>query len=164
MLPEAIDANPTYVPIDDAHIETLTRIDKTGLALNVRGQSNGDNLHYNATGLHIMGIRMAEQVQAAKYNINGNMPVPLTTAPYVSSNGSGSVEIYWDAPQCRATTYLLMRRISPSGSWAMSYTGSAYRRKIVSGLNSGTTYDFALCVVNEMGSTTASPITTFTVE
>jgi hypothetical protein len=162
MLPEAITANASYVPIDNAHIDTLQRNSKIGLALNVAGQSNGDNLHYNATGLHIIGRRMAEAVKPAKHNVSGSEPVPPSLAPTVTPS-VGSATVCWVAPLCRATDFIIAHRQSPSGAWDLSTNmGSPYRKITISGLSAGV-HDFAVFTINELGTSSMSRIATATI-
>jgi len=163
MVPECISYYSGMPAIDSAHVKTLSRLERIGLALNISGQSNNDNLHYNAVGQRVMGSRMAQQVQSAKYNIIGTKPVQVPLAPVITVT-TDSAHLSWEAPKCRVIEYIVKYKLSSDSTWTNVNTGSPYRRYTVSGLTPGLSYDFKIDTVNEIGTSFySSPIKTIVI-
>lgn len=171
-----------YQTIDAAMVQMLSTIDRTGLALNVPdgvlswdgltvvSTQNGDNLHYNALGQRMMGLRFAQQVRPAIANTAAStVLLPPPVAPSASVVSETSIALEWVAPMCRASNYAIGYRVAGQQAWtawarvpfsAAYPVASAMRRETITGLTTGVSYEFAVATINANGTSAWSPVAT----
>jgi hypothetical protein len=164
MVPEAISTHGGYPAIDLAHKQIRDTIPKTALALtnDLLGYTS-DNLHFNAAGIRIVGVRLALQVPTAITN-NGSQVAPSQVINLASGAITDtSIYISWSAPVSGSATtdYIVEYKASTDSNWIIFNDGtSTTANATVTNLTQSTSYDFRVKALNDFGQGPYSAILT----
>lgn len=164
MIPEALGTG-TRDQIDACHQNTPYRVAYTGVVPAISGQSNGDALHANATQHRVNGpIAFAEylRVRSGRAPVYADVLFTVQVIDLVAlSPGTGtSISLSWTA-SVNATSYLVEYKTSASSTW-LTWSSVTPNSALVTGLTTGTPYDFRVTASNISGVAPVSATATAT--
>lgn len=165
MLPEAVSLNTgptgagtgTYPGIDTAHATVAGAVlGGTKVVVGSGFNTSGDNLHYGAVGVRIMGVNMANGWATAIANLGEATPAQVTGLT-VGTVTATSVALSWTAITSRS--YTVQSSSNGGTSWqtlagAITNVSTLTNSYTAIGLSSGTSYMFRVCA-NSYGATSA---------
>lgn len=163
MIPEAL-AVGTRQAIDAAHRNTPYRVPFTGFVPSIAGQNNGDLLHANAAQHRMNGpVALAEfkRVLSGRAATNTDAAFAAQVTGLNGSPGSNgtSVALTW-AAAANAATYVVQYRTVGASSWSTFGSPVSSPAATVTGLTTGTAYEFRVIAQNAIGQ--AAPSATIT--
>ncbi len=138
MVPEAISGNPSgYNPIVAAHQAVATNVSKCAYVAGPSGYT-GDNLHYNAAGCRIMGVRMALAVRTAQQYSAVDVTAPTASSALVANATPTFVDITMsEAMDTAFTPAFSSVTISGHTVSALAYTSTTNLRATVNAFVNG---------------------------
>jgi len=160
---------PEYLPsgsraaINTVQAATPSRLAKTSFATAPIGQDQGDGNHFNAAAQRTIGRNMFNAYQRiATGTADPALPASpgqVTGLTAVSAN-STSVAVSWSAPS-GAAIYYVEYKLDTDSTWTRAGTPTG-TSLTVTGLTTGSLYDFRVTAVNSAGPGTASTTATAT--
>lgn len=147
MMPEEIATQPgTSAAIDAAHTALAAAVGRCVKVAVGSGFNSGDNLHYNAAGIRLMGTAAANGVSSAQGSAGEAAPGQVTGLA-AGSPTNASMGLSWSAVS-GARDYQVQYSLAGSGSWSTFSDGVSTGTSVtVTGLTGGTSYDFRVRAV-----------------
>jgi len=156
MVPEYL-ATGTRAAINTVHLATPSRVTRVRVAPGVIANNNNDGNHYNATAQRILGRSMFAAYQRVLTGTPDPAPpaVPGQTTGLAASNvGATGLTLTWTATP-GAAAYNVQQKITGGPTFASIATVTS-PTAVVSGLTTGTSYDFRVIPVSTAGPGTVS--------
>lgn len=156
MVPEYL-ATGTRAAINTIHLATPSRVNRVRVAPGVYAANNNDGNHYNAIGQRVLGRAMFDAYQRI---LNGAAdPTPpavpgQVTGLAATSVGATGLTLTWAATS-GAGSYNVQSKTTAGPTFATIATVTS-PTAAVTGLTTGTSYDFRVIAVSTAGPGTAS--------
>jgi hypothetical protein len=152
MVPEAIaNRGGSIQQIDLAHKAIPTTIPRTAFVSGISGQT-ADNLHYLAPAVRTMGANMAAAVSTAIANTSPVVPAePAAVTLSSTAQTSSRIDLSWTAAS-GTSDYIVEYKRTVDATWQVYADAiGATTSTSITGLSSGTAYEFQVFAYNAGG-------------